>query len=65
MCKEVFDLLGCSSFKRGISKTPSISFELELVDDVEASHNADHITAKEINDCMIPPAFLEIIHHVP
>lgn len=47
------------------AKTPSVSIQPEFIDDHEGTGNTQQITAKDIDNDVVPPAFLEIVEHIP
>lgn len=50
---------------RGRSKTPPISFHIEFVDTIKPKDDSKKITAKDIDNYMIPPTLFEVIENVP
>lgn len=47
------------------TKTPSVSIQAQFVNNHEGTGNSKKVASKNVDDDMIPPAFLKIIEHIP
>lgn len=47
------------------SQAPPIPVKSESIDDPEAADDSEQVASKNVDNDMIPPAFFEVIEHIP
>lgn len=46
-------------------EAPPIAIEAKLINDDKGAGDSQHVAAEDVNDHVVPPAFLEIVENVP